>query len=63
MAFMMPVATPPNAIVFSYDKMRLFDMVKAGALLNFVAIFVTCVVTYLLAEWAFGLSAGAVLNH
>ncbi len=38
MAFMMPVATPPNAIVFSYDQMHLADMVQAGLLLNPLAI-------------------------
>ena len=30
MAFMMPVATPPNAIVFSYEDLPLGDMVQAG---------------------------------
>ncbi len=38
MAFMMPVATPPNAIVFSYEDMHLRDMVRAGLWLNVVAI-------------------------
>jgi solute carrier family 13 (sodium-dependent dicarboxylate transporter), member 2/3/5 len=55
MAFMMPIATPPNAIVFSYDKMRLFDMIKAGFLLNIIAVFVTCSAMYLLASWVFGI--------
>jgi sodium-dependent dicarboxylate transporter 2/3/5 len=55
MAFMMPVATPPNAIVFTYDKMRLFDMVKAGFWLNIIAIAVTFASTYLLIERVFGI--------
>ena len=50
MAFMMPVATPPNAIVFTYEKMRLFDMIKAGFFLNIIAIFITCSAMYLLAD-------------
>lgn len=37
-AFMMPVATPPNAIVFSSGQLRIMDMVKAGFLLNLVAV-------------------------
>ena len=38
-AFMMPVATPPNAIVFSSGKLKIIDMAKAGFWLNIVAIF------------------------
>ncbi len=37
-AFMMPVATPPNAIVFASDRIRVPDMVRAGLFLNLVAI-------------------------
>ena len=55
MAFMMPVATPPNAIVFTYEKMRLFDMIKAGFFLNIIAIIVTCFAMYFLAGLVFGI--------
>lgn len=55
MAFMMPVATPPNAIVFTYEKMSLFDMIKAGFLLNIIAIFVTCSAMYLLIDILLGI--------
>ena len=54
MAFMMPVATPPNAIVFSYERMELRDMVRAGFLLNLVAIVVSFGLFTLLASWVFG---------
>lgn len=39
-AFMMPVATPPNAIVFGSGRVKIFEMVKAGVLINFIGIFV-----------------------
>lgn len=38
--FMFPIATPPNAIVFSSGYIRVKDMVKAGVLLDVVSIFI-----------------------
>ncbi len=55
MAFMMPVATPPNAIVFSYEGMELKDMVRAGFWLNIIAVMVTFGAMYFLAGAVFGL--------
>ena len=37
-AFMLPMSTPPNAIVFASGKIKVVDMVKAGVLLNLIAI-------------------------
>lgn len=37
-AFMMPVATPPNAIIFGTYRVRIIEMVKAGILLNFIGV-------------------------
>jgi sodium-dependent dicarboxylate transporter 2/3/5 len=43
-AFMLPVATAPNAIVFGSGKVRIKDMARAGFVLNLVgAIVVTTV--------------------
>ncbi|XP_007557815.1 solute carrier family 13 member 2-like [Poecilia formosa] len=38
LAFMLPVATPPNAIAFSFGNLRIFDMVRAGFMLNIIGI-------------------------
>lgn len=39
-AFMMPVGTPPNAIVFSTGRMKIMHMVVSGALLTLVSVVV-----------------------
>lgn len=37
-AFMMPISTPPNAIVFASGHIRIKDMVRAGFWLNLISI-------------------------
>ncbi|MDE4014972.1 DASS family sodium-coupled anion symporter [Glaesserella parasuis] len=46
-AFMLPVATPPNAIVFGTGQIKQSEMVKAGFWLNIICIFVIATVGYL----------------
>ena len=45
-AFMLPVATPPNAIVFSSGKFSVREMAKEGFILNLIGIFVVTFVCY-----------------
>ena len=54
MAFMMPVATPPNAIVFAYEDMTLADMVRAGMVLNILAIATAFGLFWLIGPSVFG---------
>ena len=44
-AFMFPVATPPNSIVFSAGHLRVIDMVGAGFLMNLLGIGVVLLAT------------------
>nr|WP_298897876.1 DASS family sodium-coupled anion symporter [uncultured Altererythrobacter sp.] len=43
-AFMLPVATPPNAIVFSSGEIQIREMMRAGLWLNIVSIALVCAV-------------------
>jgi sodium-dependent dicarboxylate transporter 2/3/5 len=47
-AFMMPVGTPPNAIVFGTGLVRMPQMMKAGLWLNLTGILLITALTYLL---------------
>ncbi|XP_061183246.1 Na(+)/citrate cotransporter-like [Saccostrea echinata] len=55
-AFMLPVATPPNAIVFATGHLTVKDMAKAGFFLNFICIGVLALGTNLWGEAYFKLS-------
>ena len=53
-AFMLPVATPPNAIIFSSNQVTIKDMARAGLLLNIVFVIVTVIITNTLGGIVFG---------
>ncbi|MFK5955241.1 MAG: SLC13 family permease [Planctomycetota bacterium] len=57
-AFMLPVATPPNAILFSSGRLKMGEMAKAGLVLNLcTAVLVTLFCLYWVApQWGFDLS-------
>lgn len=56
-AFMMPVATPPNAIIFGTGRIQIGEMIKGGFWLNIISIFVIAGVCMLLGD-QLGLSIG-----
>jgi len=57
-AFMLPVATPPNAIVFSSGYIRITDMAKTGFWMNIISVIViTLAMRYILPNiWELDLS-------
>lgn len=54
-AFMLPVATPPNAIVMAASNMRPGDMIKAGLGMNFLCLITLFIMFPTLASWLYGL--------
>ncbi|WP_222851726.1 DASS family sodium-coupled anion symporter [Phytoactinopolyspora mesophila] len=56
LAFMLPVATPPNAIAFGSGYVKIGQMVRAGFWLNIIGLILVLVVMYTFAGWVFGLS-------
>jgi sodium-dependent dicarboxylate transporter 2/3/5 len=54
-AFMMPIATAPNAIVYGSGKIVMKDMVRAGFLLNLISIGLTTLFVYYLLPEVLGM--------
>lgn len=50
-AFMFPISTPPNAIVFASGYIKMRDMMRAGILLNFMAILIIWLLSTTLLTW------------
>jgi sodium-dependent dicarboxylate transporter 2/3/5 len=46
---MLPVATPPNALVFASERVSIPQMCKAGIWLNLIGIFLITLMMYFLA--------------
>lgn len=54
-AFMLPVATAPNAIVFGSSYIQIGDMIKAGIWLNILSILLFSVYVYFVMPLVFGI--------
>jgi len=53
-AFMMPISTPPNAIVFSSGHIRMKQMISTGFILNILSILILLFAAFTIIEWVFG---------
>jgi sodium-dependent dicarboxylate transporter 2/3/5 len=55
LAFMLPVATPPNAIIFGTNRIQVKEMVKTGILLNLAGIIIVTLIMYFWGTIVFGI--------
>lgn len=58
MGFMLPVATPPNAIAFATRRITMGQMMRAGLVLNLISIIVITLFAYYFAPQVFGIDPG-----
>lgn len=60
MAFMLPVATPPNAIVFGSNKISVMQMAKTGFFLNLLGVIIITLITYFWGSWVFDIDVNSM---
>ncbi|UCC44614.1 MAG: SLC13/DASS family transporter [Candidatus Zixiibacteriota bacterium] len=57
-AFMLPVATPPNAIVFGSGEVRMSDMIRVGIVMNLIGVVLITGLIFLLGTTVFNIDLG-----
>lgn len=60
LAFMLPVATPPNAVVFSSGYITIPQMAKTGFFMNIIGMIITTIIVYLVAIPVFGITLSSL---
>ncbi|MCK4762783.1 MAG: SLC13/DASS family transporter [Candidatus Aminicenantes bacterium] len=58
-AYMLPVATPPNAIVFGTGRIRIPDMARVGFILNLIGVILVTTAVFLIGRGVFGIDLTA----
>jgi sodium-dependent dicarboxylate transporter 2/3/5 len=60
LAFMLPTATPPNAIIFGTNRIQIATMVRTGFVLNMVGVLVVVLFTWLLGGSILDIDMGVI---
>ena len=61
-AFMLPVATPPNAIIFATNRVKIWEMAKTGIWLNLLGVFLVTLATLIIGKVVFDINLGQPPN-
>jgi sodium-dependent dicarboxylate transporter 2/3/5 len=57
-AFMMPVATPPNAIVFGSGRIKIAEMARVGVFINLIGVLIITALFYIIGTAVFSIDPG-----
>jgi sodium-dependent dicarboxylate transporter 2/3/5 len=59
-AFMLPIATPPNAIVFGSGRIQIYEMARVGIFINLIGVPVITFFFYFIGRLVFDIDLGAI---
>ena len=59
---MLPVGTPPNAIIFGSGKLSIKEMAKVGVWVNLISAVIIIIVVYFLMPYILGFDISDTLN-
>ena len=57
-AFVLPVSTPPNAIVYGSERVPIIQMIKAGLVMEVVALVLIVATVFTMGAFIFGVTDG-----
>ena len=59
-AFMLPIATPPNAIVFGSGRIKIYEMARVGFFINLIGVPIITFFFYFIGRFVFDIDLGEI---
>ena len=59
-AFILPIATPPNAVIFGSGQLDIKDIIKTGIGLNIISALVVSILSIIILNFFFGLQLTSI---